>query len=211
VIISAAAVQKLYLQGAFDGCLQDGIEHFPPLISDQCLSLATGSFVKFVESAFRRGRTISPDFIDFPRGRFGVRPIAVSALADRVLYKAPVATIADCLPEPSRSDQNRQAHAAFGPHGDGYVAEVDIVSCYEYVDHTILFEELVTQSLTVESPGMIQEYLTETHGRPLGLPQMSMESDRLADVYLEKMSRALSLDPWTDGAALRRVSEESAF
>jgi RNA-directed DNA polymerase len=130
--------------------------------------------------------------------------LSFPALADRILYKALVAMISDSLPGLSRSDINRQLHVDFGLQGNGYVAEVDIVSCYEYIDHAILFEELVTQSLAVEFPRLIQEYLTETHGRPLGLPQMSAESHLLADTYLDKMSRALR----REGFELSRYADD---
>ena len=67
----------------------------------------------------------------------------------------------------------------------------DIASCYELIDHALLAQELLVQKGNHEVVNALTGLLRETSGRTYGLPQQCTASDVLAEVFLDKLERAL--------------------
>lgn len=200
--VTHAEIVKLNLAEAVKNSLKHGIEHFPPLVADGCLSEAIDVVVAQLCARLERNYPLPVEIIGYPRKIFGVRPVVVSSLGTRALYKALVGNLEACLPKPSRGEGTWPVHRSFGLNSEGtHIVEFDIASCYEYVDHNILLEELVVRSGELETPRILVEFLSELHGRNLGLPQLWHESDILADVYLDILTRGLG----------RRMYEVSRF
>lgn len=190
--ITSSESAKLNLALAVQNSLKYGIDHFPPLAADACLSNAADLVAKQLRARLERNYPLSVETIGYPRKVFGVRPVAVGSLAARALYKALVANLEESLPAPSRGDGKWPAHKAFGLSSNAsHIVEFDIASCYEYVDHHILLEELVVRAGDARVPQLLTSFLSELQGRKLGLPQLWYESDILADVYLDILSRGL--------------------
>jgi hypothetical protein len=99
------------------------------------------------------------------------------------------------LTEPTRGEGKWQAHREFGLNSEySHIVEFDIASFYEYIDHEILLEELVLKTGNVELSRFLTDLLTEVQGRRVGLPQLSGDSDVLADTYLDVLARRLARD-----------------
>jgi RNA-directed DNA polymerase len=195
VRISKAALAALPLRASAAGTTESHMDHLPQLVMDRCLS---GSDVlpRFVAANFEGGRHVEAETITMPRRGFGLRPITIMAVSDRVMYEALVDALSASLPSPSRGPGSWLVFDDFGMPGssatDEYVVSIDIASCYEYIDHRLLRSELIIHSMQVERVDALMALLLELCGRPIGLPQMLASSDRLGDTYLHAIERALA-------------------
>lgn len=126
------------------------------------------------------------------------RPVTVLSTTARTIYRSLVSHIDDALPESTRGPGLYDKHRNFGLDGSfDYFVEVDIAACYEYIDHSILREELVSRSSDVIAATSIVDLLAELYQLGRGIPQMLEPSDRLADAYLSRLDRRIQRDGWT--------------
>ena len=124
--------------------------------------------------------------------RHGVRPVAVWDLVSRLLYGALTARLTPSLSRPSRRSRTWRGFKRQPLRKPGrYVVAADIASCYEFIDHALLAQELLVQGGNYQIVSTLIELLRETSGRSYGLPQQSASSDVLAEVFLDKLERAL--------------------
>lgn len=110
------------------------------------------------------------------------------------MYSALVKSLTPDLSVDFRDFKSWERHESFGnPDGDEseYLVEFDISSCYEYVNHGQLRDELLLRTMRVSSVEQVTEILYEISGGNTGLPQLFKDSDILADVYLEVIEREL--------------------
>lgn len=169
------------------------LDRFPPLIVDYALSDASGELAKQTEAMYTRGWAVAREFLSMPRKGFGSRPAALADAAARVLYHALVRSLDSYLPEPTRTSSNWEAYESFGCDAPtDYVAQIDIASCYEYIDHSQLERELIVRSLNASASQSLSRLLWAMVGRGRGIPQMHWASDRLADAYLDIIVRQLA-------------------
>jgi hypothetical protein len=114
-----------------------------------------------------------------------------------VMLHALTARVENALPPQSRAPGSFSAHKTFGLTADfDYVVEFDIASCYEYVDHNVLRDELVAQGAGAEQALALAKLLGSLAGTARGLPQLMPASDRLADAYLAILDRAMMRHGW---------------
>nr|WP_231713818.1 RNA-directed DNA polymerase [Arthrobacter sp. zg-Y916] len=132
-----------------------------------------------------------------PKKGLGPRPISLLSPETRTLYEALVERLKPRLPTPSRSG-SIEAHHLFGttgPQNDSIrIVDFDIAACYEYVDHRILSEELVIQTLDAETVSVLKDLLLEMFPRGVGIPQAMEPSHLLADSYLDQVERNIVRD-----------------
>lgn len=171
------------------------LDHFPELLVYKCLSGTDG------RSAVRAMATAVPNFdyemITMPRRGHGPRPVSVLSPVARTRYTALVRLIAQALPDDSRARGQWAQFREFGrTGGHSYVVDLDLASCYQFVDHVDLRDELLLRSSEVEVVTALTDLLTQVTERGRGLPQMLSPSDRLADAYLEIIGRRLSRQGW---------------
>ena len=126
------------------------------------------------------------------KGRHGVRPIAIWELRSAVVYRALSNRLAAKLPSLVRSGA---AWAEFQreplTRSGEYIVSADIAACYQMLDHGELARELTVQTGDGRTVEDIVELLTEVSGRKYGLPQQSVPSDVLAEVYLATLERRI--------------------
>lgn len=122
----------------------------------------------------------------------GVRPVAVWDLPSRLAYTALTDKLRPSLPSVERSRAAWRAfqRAPLDLPGE-YVVGSDIASCYQYLDHALLAEELLVQTGEHEVVETVTALLRGTGGRSYGLPQQSDASDLLAEAFLLRLERAL--------------------
>lgn len=137
------------------------------------------------------GRVASVVFAD--KGWRGARPLHVLTLEDRVLYRALVGLIKEALPERLRFrvpiEQFRQAPVDIPDVK--YVSKTDVTAYYEFVDHDLLFAELIAQTGEEPAVELIADLLASVLGRRVGLPQVHPSSDVLGDAYIDPVRRRL--------------------
>lgn len=151
----------------------------------------------------------------------GVRPVAVWSLADRVVYRALVDFILRNEQELDRSpdaygkfvgepikharhiDLAKQREDISGPPVSKrvvfsvksstftHVVKSDITAFYQYIDHQILFDELLAKTGDYDAISALIQLLDETQGRRFGLPQLLTPSDRLSEVYIDIVHRSV--------------------
>lgn len=142
----------------------------------------------------RRGpsrRIASIVFAD--KGWRGTRPLHVMPLQDRVLYRALVELIRVALPERlrRRSPIDQFRNAPLDVPDVEYISKTDVTSYYEFVDHDLLYAELIAQTGEELAVDTMADLLASVLGRRVGLPQVHPASDVLADTYIDPVRRRL--------------------
>ncbi|MFI5906224.1 reverse transcriptase domain-containing protein [Dactylosporangium sp. NPDC051541] len=208
--ISKSVIDNLKLSAAADVVCGTPLDRFPGLVMDLCLEPAKSALVDSVVAAASAGHVPRVETLTLPRrGLGGPRPVTVLSPASRVLYTALVDSLSDELPSSPRDSDAWAKHNGFGTPGDGhevdeYLVETDIASCYEYIDHSQLADQLILCTNRVEETGYLVNYLGEIHGRDRGLPQLMASSDVLADCYLQQME----LDLLREEARVSRYADD---
>ncbi|MFD0973742.1 RNA-directed DNA polymerase [Plantactinospora endophytica] len=122
----------------------------------------------------------------------GVRPVAVWDLPTRVLYGALAMHLEPSLPSVDRGQTQWAAFRRAPLEYDGsYIIATDIASCYQYIDHNLLMDELLIQVGEHAAVNTLRDLLSTTQGRTYGIPQQSAASDLLAEALLDRLERVL--------------------
>jgi hypothetical protein len=74
--------------------------------------------------------------------------------------------------------------------------KADLASFYDYIDHEILGQELLIRTADHAAIECLLDLLGEVQGRRYGLPQLLEPSDRLSDLYGDRVLRALRRKQW---------------
>ena len=179
--------------------LAEGLLEMPVLVSERSLQDSTDKLAQHAHSVISTGYTPVKEVIVMPKRGHGLRPISVLSPTSRLIYEAIVAKLSPSLPTRSR-EQPFDEYKSYGTGADGpnqnddevRVVDLDIVAFYEYVDHGVLFEEILTLSLDPTYSTALRDLLGEIFPRGLGLPQAMNASHVIADAYLDRMSRVIT-------------------
>jgi Reverse transcriptase (RNA-dependent DNA polymerase) len=171
--------------------------------------------VKWIRTELRAGWIPAPQqTVAARKPRHGVRPVAVWAIPDRIIYRALVNTLLVQEPDLDRSStaylsfvraphtysesvstqDQAQKQAAFLRLYDSpfsHVVKSDISAFYQYIDHSILARELMLKGQDYDLVDSLIQLLREAQGRTYGLPQLLDPSDRLSEIYIDRVERAL--------------------
>ena len=170
-------------------------DRFPPMIMERCLEQSPAAVIKYIMSTYAGSAYVPAEVITMPRAGFGPRPVIITDLPSRLLYSALVSALETSLPEPTRALGVWDKYQRFALNGTHeYVVELDIASCYEYIDHDLLKNELILRSMNLNVCTALAGYLNELMTQRRGIPQMLTASDRLADAYLSVLDRKLARD-----------------
>lgn len=134
------------------------------------------------------------EIVAVSKSRHGIRPVAVWDLPSRLLYRALTAKLTEDMEFPEHSSdawRSFQRRPLETLPRRGYIVSADIASCYEFIDHALLAQELLAQIGDHKLVSALMMLLRETSGRTYGLPQQCSASDLLADIFLDKLERAL--------------------
>lgn len=145
------------------------------------------------------------EIVAVSKPRHGVRPVAIWDLPTRLLYSTLVARLSTYLPTPPRGRRvwRRFQWTPLRERGR-YIISADIASCYNYIDHQLLAEELLLQTGDHETVTGVISLVAEVSRRHYGLPQQSAASDVLAEAFLGRMERAL----FRRGLAVNRFNDD---
>ncbi len=192
--LDLSVLSKLALSEAASAVTSGHLDRLPPLVIDTCLKHETATLVRSVVADFQAGSVVRAETLTMPRRGFSPRPVTLLSPGVRTLYQALIATIAKSL-TPTRTREAWSRHQHFPDITDAstaaYLVEFDIASCYEYIEHDRLRQELLTRTMDVPHVEAVVRLLGEIHGKARGLPQLNPSSDVLADTYLEVLERAL--------------------
>ncbi|MBF6133139.1 RNA-directed DNA polymerase [Nocardia otitidiscaviarum] len=185
-------LKLLELEDAATTTTATSFDHFPLLISDLCLSNDSKVLVGHTDSHWATARMFASETITMPKGRFGSRPIEILSTSAKTAYHAIATALKPYLPHETRA-QNWSEHRRFGTDRfEGYLIDIDVASCYEYIDHQILHEEILLHSSSLTLSDAMISLLGGFMRNRRGLPQMLWASDVLADTYLSVIDRNLS-------------------
>lgn len=148
----------------------------------------------WVRSQLRHGHSSTAgDIIHADKAYRGSRPICEIQLVDAILYRAITALIADSLPGTTakRTPFQDFKYGALEVREARFITKTDIAAYYEFVDHDILADELVSQTGEDAPVDTLNELLGRIMGRRVGLPQIHASSDVLGDTYIDKLRRRL--------------------
>jgi hypothetical protein len=195
VYVPAAVLGKLPISDSTNAILKGTYKRFPRLIIDECLADASSEVTEAVVSSFMSSTVMPTEAITLPKRRYGTRPIVITMPQTRILYEALVGVFAPALEE-TQSRHDWPGHENFGiptntEDQNHYVVDFDIASCYEYIDHELLQNELISRTDDVTHAGYLIGLLGEIYPKGRGLPQLSAPSDVLADAYLAIIERDL--------------------
>ncbi|MGC5321578.1 RNA-directed DNA polymerase [Micromonospora arida] len=122
----------------------------------------------------------------------GVRPVAVWDLPTRVLYGALTMRLEPLLPAVDRGQAQWAAFKRAPLNYEGsYIVATDIASCYQYIDHSLLIDELLVQVGEHAAVNTLGDLLSTAQGRTYGIPQQSAASDLLAEALMDRLERTL--------------------
>ncbi|MEU9923799.1 reverse transcriptase domain-containing protein [Streptomyces griseoluteus] len=182
----------LNIPKAVKAVLARPLDRLPPLITDRSLASSQATLTSLAEIAMTPTSQISVETITMPKKKFGHRPIVIPDVAARCLYVALVDSIDKQLEPDSRGEGNWDAFEKFAEESPNeYVVDIDIASCYEFIDHEILRRELLMRTMDYDKADSIHSFLRRCSFNNRGLPQLSTPSDRLADLYLSVLERQL--------------------
>ncbi|WIM87404.1 RNA-directed DNA polymerase [Candidatus Mycobacterium wuenschmannii] len=133
------------------------------------------------------------DVVFADKGWRGTRPLNVMSLEHRVLYQALVKELAAVLPAhlTRRTDYEAFQRAPLMVDGAAYISKTDVASCYVYIDHDVLADELISQTGDELAVDALRELLALIMGRRVGLPQIHQASRVLGDSYVDPVRRTL--------------------
>lgn len=190
---SRAVLENCGLHAAAAGVTSNPMDRLPLLATDRCLADAPAAVRSSAISNFATGTGVESETLTMPRSGFGPRPINIIETSARAVYDALTEQIRPSLPGETRSRENWDRFAAVGVFApsDTYVVELDIASCYEYIEHDRLRQEILVQTMNVDAADAIIDLLGDVFSRPRGLPQLLGSSDLLSDTYLAGIERAL--------------------
>ena len=186
---------QLKLADAAEAAATRRLDHFPGMIIYGCLAEAAKSLDKVIKAELQADFQATAETLTMPRRGFGPRPVSVLSPSTRVLYGALVSALEPALPAPSRGSDRYEAYQRFGTEGThSHVVDIDFASCYEFIDHELLFRELLLRSMDQPLSAAVRDLLQQISPRGRGLPQMLSASDLLADTYLSIVDRRLARD-----------------
>lgn len=216
--LSTSALRKLKLEDAIENEAMTQRNLLPVEEGWQILGRDADKRVlaELCVNQLKAGHTPAPQVIVAARKPgHGVRPIPYWGPLERVMYRALATAALDLAPRLDRSPEAYTAFA-FGPvtyahqlqkdePKEGllsnifyfldtpihYVVKADISSFYQYVDHSILSEELLLQGGDYEIVDALVELLFEIQGRSFGIPQLFDASDDLSEIYIDRVERGL--------------------
>jgi RNA-directed DNA polymerase len=143
---------------------------------------------------YRTGFDLPPgELIQVPKRRRGLRPVTVTDFAARVVYRALIAPLEPELPQVDRSFERKKEieRAPLEHPGTTHVLISDVAAFYDFVDHGLLEEELVSQTGESTLADVITQFLHGVMGRDFGLPQVLHASDVLSETFIDIAERRL--------------------
>lgn len=167
----------------------------PPRWGDLALASHLDEVSSWFRSVARRDIAAGQSDVVMARkyGR-GARPLHYMTLRDRLCFRAAISVAMEDVNRPDRGDGAYEAflEAPLSSEGARFILKADIAAFYQYIDHEKLVDEVVAQTGDELAATFAMELMQEATGRRFGLPQMTEPSDRLAELYIAPVERALT-------------------
>lgn len=191
--LSTGVVTEPELISAANSVVNAPLLQLPHLISDRALKNATDALARQTAARFAMGYRPMIETITMPKKGHGPRPIGMLSPETKTLYHALVNALTPRLPSPSRGVEWSE-HEEFGidQPSDARLVDFDIAGCYEYIDHAILSEEIIIQTVDAKRVSSLMDLLKDLFPRRIGIPQAMEPSHALADAYLGQLERGIN-------------------
>jgi hypothetical protein len=169
----------------------------PAGIAEQLLREKSDELGKLLRAQLQSGMNLSqPEELPAVKAVRGRRPLALLPISQRVMFRALVETLAPLLPPLERggAEFNDFKTAPLGSDGCRFVVTADVASCYQYVDHSLIQDELLAITGEPFITDSILTLLRAMSGSNCGLPQNRYGSHHLADLVLDIAERRVARD-----------------
>jgi hypothetical protein len=165
-----------------------------------------GKFAELAKTQLEAGVSSMPAaVINVRKAHQAIRPVPAVGILERIIFRALTDLVLQHIPLVRRSVSDYRSfiagpitHAFNGRSSfrlsdakAGYVIEADIAGFYQYIDHSILLNELELRTGKISESRLLTQFLNEVQTKTFGLPQLLDPSDRLSDIYVEKIERDL--------------------
>ena len=196
---SSDFVSKLGLEQVISNPSAMALEHFPPFLLDRSLLHSSDLITGHVKNASLRGHRPTFEVVPMPRAYNGDRPIVCADLVTRAAYAALALAAQPGLDPDSRAPETQEEFQSYGSTipGFSHVVVADIAAFYEYIVPGLLADELMLRTDDAVLVDALNGVLLELSTLGRGIPQMLLPSDRLSDVYLAPVDRALARALWS--------------
>lgn len=188
------ALESLDLSAAIEAEATSPPTLLPTTAVEQVLAIYGVEYSEVLTAELVSGvRLDEPEVLPAAKASRGRRPLSLLSPAQRVLYRALVDVLAPHLRPLQRGNKEYEVFKA-APLSDRWSRQIvmaDVASCYQYIDHGILLEELLSIAAEPAVTQALGELIAAFSGQRFGLPQNRSASDVLADVVLDIPQRAL--------------------
>jgi hypothetical protein len=192
--IDGSTLNRLDLVSAALGEAQRPAWLLPSGLTEEVLRDRATEFAELLGATLKAGLEVHPpETVLVSKATRGRRPIAVMSIWERTVYRALVFQLAPLLPPVVRSKAANEGfrRAPLDSVGSSFIVTADVASCYEYIDHGLLRDELISatgDTPVVEATISLLDLLLQ---RSFGLPQNRAPSDILGETVLALVERKL--------------------
>lgn len=191
IFAKSELVRKIPIGESSSFVVENSFTELPQLISERSLEGSAADLSDRVREELKMKFLPDMEYIQMPKEKYGNRPLAVLSPQTRVVIEALCGSMRSVLPEKSR-DTSFGRFELFGTdREDHLLIDFDITSCYEFIDHELLCDELILRGAHADSVRLLRELLFSLFGRSIGLPQGVESSHWLSDTYLDIVERSL--------------------
>ena len=192
--LHSSVIESFDVESARETSLARPPQFLPPSPMDLAVSRNSDEFDEIFMGNLENGvDVLRAEELSARKGVRGLRPIPILTFFDRVTYQGLTDLLAPKLPPLRRSRDDYKAFV-LGPTleaGTTHVVSADVAAFYQYVDHELVMEELVSQTGDFALARDVGSFLHATQGRGVGLPQGFQPSDLLSEVVIDIAERRL--------------------
>ncbi len=190
--LAAGFLSQADILGALDRDLDAPPRLLPPSVLAVQIRTNREQVAEWVYNHINSGITPArEETVSVSKDGHGIRPVSVWDLPTRLTYNCLVERLSPKLSRPSRTATDWRAFQKSPLEQLGtYIVGADIAACYQYIDHSLLAQELLAKTGDGAAVSAIVDLLHEVTGKRYGLPQQSGSSDILAEAFLNRLERA---------------------
>jgi hypothetical protein len=166
----------------------------PRTIVDEVLVARSPELGRLLTAQLAHGLAFTvPEVLSVSKPSRGRRPVVVLPPRERVLYRALTDALGEAVPVPNRDSETFEAFKAapLDSPQSRFVSMTDVAACYQYIDHEVIHEELISRTADPFLSSAIVGFLQGVGGQRFGMPQNREASHRLAELILDIPERAL--------------------
>jgi hypothetical protein len=193
VKVPSSILTSLPVDEAISGELGYHPPYLPPSVINDAVKDRQHEAAKHLKARYKAGFDVPrAEILQVPKRRGGLRPVSALDFQSRILYRALEEQLASALPGLDRSWEAKQAFERAPLEADAnYVVIADVAGFYDFIDHSMLEEELIAQTGDADVVELAVDLLNNLMGRQFGLPQVVHASNVFSEAFIDIAERRL--------------------